>query len=211
MSTDTEQIRRDIERTREDLRYDVDALTDRVSPSRVVGRRVDRMRDAAHSVREKIMGTVQHPADAGGSAVSALADKATSAAGSVGDAAGAAQQRVLSSTQGSPLAAGLIAFGIGMIVSSMLPATEPEQQLAAQVKEKVSEHSEELREQAAEVAGEVKEHLREPVQQAVESVTSTVGDAASTVREQASPGSSSGSSSGPATGTTGTGFGSTSG
>ncbi|WP_144126565.1 DUF3618 domain-containing protein [Catellatospora sichuanensis] len=187
MSTDTEQIRRDIERTREELRYDVDALTDRVSPARVVGRRVDRVRDAAHSVREKIMGTVQHPVDSGSGAMSTLADKASSAAGTVGDAAGAAQQRVLTSTQGSPLAAGLIAFGVGVLVSALLPATEPEQQLATQVKEKVAEHSEELRQQATEVAGEVKEHLREPVQQAVESVSSTVGEATSTVREEATP------------------------
>ncbi|BCJ76768.1 hypothetical protein CS0771_63120 [Catellatospora sp. IY07-71] len=184
MSTDTQQIRRDIERTREDLRTDVDALTDRVSPSRVVGRRVDRVRGAARSVREKIMGTVQHPIEASSGPASALAERASSAAGSVGDAAGAAQQKVLSQTQGSPLAAGLIAFGAGVLISSLIPASEPEQRIAGQLKDTLSEHAEDIKAQATEVAGEVKEHLREPVQQAVESVKASAGDAASTVREE---------------------------
>ena len=45
-SDDPEVIRRDIESTRSDLSRNVDALTEKVSPSRVVGRRVDRAKDA---------------------------------------------------------------------------------------------------------------------------------------------------------------------
>ncbi|MEV4416551.1 DUF3618 domain-containing protein [Catellatospora sp. NPDC049609] len=192
MSTETDQIRRDIERTREELRTDVDALTDRVSPARVVGRRVDRVRGAARSVREKVMGTVQHPLEAGGGPASALADRASSAAGSVGDAAGAAQQKVLAQTQGSPLAAGLIAFGAGVLISSLIPSSEPEQRLAGQLKETLAEHAEGVKEQAAEVAGEMREHLREPVQEAVESVKASAGDAVSAVRTEGTPPSGSG-------------------
>jgi hypothetical protein len=121
MSTDTEQIRHDIERTREQLRYDVDALTDRVSPKRMVGRRMDRVREAAHSMRGKVMGTARQPVDAGGDAAPARAGSASSAAQSVADAAGATQQRVLTNAQGSPLAAGLIAFGVGVLVSTLIP------------------------------------------------------------------------------------------
>ncbi|MDI1460699.1 DUF3618 domain-containing protein [Catellatospora sp. KI3] len=177
MSTQPEQIRRDIERTREELRGNVDALNDRVNPSRVVGRRVDAARGMVTSVRERVMGTAQHPLRSGEGAVSALTDKASSAADSVGATASAAQQRVLSSTQGSPLAAGLIAFGAGVLISALLPASEPEQRLAGQLKEKVSEHADELKEQASQAVGEVREHLREPVQQAVESVKSSASEA----------------------------------
>ena len=45
-SDDPEVIRRDIEATRADLSRDVDALTEKVSPARVVERRVDRAKSA---------------------------------------------------------------------------------------------------------------------------------------------------------------------
>ena len=55
-SDDPEVIRRDIEATRADLSRDVDALTEKVSPARVVERRVDRAKGAAGTVKEKVMG-----------------------------------------------------------------------------------------------------------------------------------------------------------
>jgi len=177
MSTQPEQIRRDIERTREELRGDVDALNDRVNPSRVVGRRVDKAKGVVRSVRERVMGSSEHPLRGGDGAVATLADKASSAADSVGATAQAAQQKVLSSAQGSPLAAGLIAFGAGVLISALLPASEPEQRLAGQLKQKVSEHADEVKEQPSQAVGEMREHLREPVQQAVESVKSSAAEA----------------------------------
>ena len=43
-SSDPEQIRREIERTQAALSQDVDALTDKVTPGKIVERRVDRAR-----------------------------------------------------------------------------------------------------------------------------------------------------------------------
>ena len=40
MGEESEQLRREIDETRRELGTDVDALTEKVSPSRVVGRRV---------------------------------------------------------------------------------------------------------------------------------------------------------------------------
>ena len=47
MSTDPEEIRDDIERTRAELSSDVDALTDKVSPTQVAHRQADKVRAAA--------------------------------------------------------------------------------------------------------------------------------------------------------------------
>ena len=56
MSTDPEQIREDIERTRAELSSDVDALTDKVSPSQVVHRQTEAsLRVAANLMQAAIV------------------------------------------------------------------------------------------------------------------------------------------------------------
>src|SRR6478672_8656479 len=100
MSNDPEQIRRDIERTRSDLSDNVNALGDKVSPGSIAKRQVGRVRGAATSVKETVMGSA---ADA--------ADSAKSAAGGVAETVSDAPSAVTRKAQGSPIAAGLIAFG----------------------------------------------------------------------------------------------------
>ncbi len=167
-TTDPDQIRQEIERTRAGLAGDVNALTDKVSPSRVVGRRVERVQGAYRSARDRVMGT------------------ASDAYESVGDAAGNATQMVREKAQGSPLAVGLIAFGTGVLISSLLPASRAEQRVAEQVRQTVTEHGDELKQEATRIGEEVREHLREPAQQAVDSVKASASDATDTVKEQAS-------------------------
>ena len=88
-------------------------------------------------------------------------------------------------TQGNPLAAGLIAFGTGWLISSLLPASEKEKQAASTVKDKASEHSDTLTAPLKEAAGNAKENLQGPAQDAVASVKGTAADAASTVKDEA--------------------------
>jgi len=159
-ATDPDQIRQEIEQTRAELSNDVNALTYKASPSRAVRERVDRARGAFHGMQEKIMGT----------------------ASDVTDSVGAAPRMLQEKAQGSPLAAGLVAFGIGVVVSSLLPRSNREQQLAQQVKERVGEHADGLKQKAVEIGQDAKEHLREPAQHAVETVKSTASDAADTVK-----------------------------
>ena len=208
MSTDPDQIRDDIERTRAELSSDVDALTDKVTPGKIVERRVDRARDAATKLKEKVMGSDPHGSGGYGgggvrsaasqtadrvsgtasSAASSVQDAAASAAGTVQDVASTAAdavqqapQAIRRQTRGNPLAAGLIAFGAGWLVSSLLPATRREQELADQAKQVAQEKVQPV---AQQVAAEVKENLREPAQQAMESVRSTAQDAKETVTEE---------------------------
>ncbi|MBP1785087.1 MULTISPECIES: DUF3618 domain-containing protein [Micromonospora] len=194
MSTDPEQIRREIEATRNNLSSDVDALAYKVSPGRIVDDRKQRVRSALTNVKDKVMGTASdlghgtgHAAHSVGDHASSMAstvgDKAHSAAATVGDAAHRAPQVVRRKSEGNPIAAGVIAFGVGMLVSSLIPATRREQQVAAQVKEKAAEHGGVVKEKLGEVAGELKEELREPAQHAAESVKATAQDAAYAVKD----------------------------
>ncbi|MFV2115402.1 DUF3618 domain-containing protein [Micromonospora sp. LOL_025] len=194
MSTDPDQIRREIEATRNNLSSDVDALAYKVSPARIVDDRKQRARNALQNVRDKVMGSAsdlghstKHGAHAVGdhasSAASTVSDKAHSAASTVSDAAQRAPHVIRQKSEGNPLAAGLIAFGVGWLASSLIPATRREQQVASQVKEKAGEHAGVVKEKLGEVASELKEELREPAQHATQSVRSTAQDAVHAVKD----------------------------
>jgi hypothetical protein len=183
-STDPDVIRQQIEDTRRELSYDVDALNEKVNPARVVDRRVAAAKGRVTRVKEKVMGSAQDTA-------SSAQGMASNAAGSVQDTAssavGAVQQApdaIVRQAQGNPLAAGMIAFGVGWLVSSLLPATQKEQELAQQAESMVREHKDELLEPAKQAAQEIGDQLKPAAQQAVESVKSTAQDAASTVGEE---------------------------
>ena len=87
-------------------------------------------------------------------------------------------------TQGNPLAAGLIAFGVGWLVSSLLPASQKEMELAQQAESAVREHKDTLLEPAKQAAQEIGEQLKPAAQDAVESVKATAQDAAETVKSE---------------------------
>jgi ElaB/YqjD/DUF883 family membrane-anchored ribosome-binding protein len=175
MSNSPDEIRRDIEQTRRELASDVDVLHEKVSPSAVAGRKVESAKGAVTGLKDKVMG-----------ATSSSGDAVSSAGSSVTDAASSAPSAVRSQTQGNPLAAGVIAFGAGWLLSSLLPASEKEKQVATQVKDKASEHSDTFTEPAKQAAQDVKENLKAPVQEAADSVRSTATDAAGTVQDSAS-------------------------
>ena len=199
---DPDQIRREIERTQANLSTDVDALTEKVTPSRIVERRIDRAKNTAARLKDKVMGSdsgpTSHTGPRGGTAqgvVGSVADTASSAASSISDtasdaaaaAASAVQQTphtVRRQTQGNPLAAGLIAFGAGWLISSLLPASRREQELAEQAKDKATELGQPLADAAKQAATEVKDNLQEPAQQALDSVKSTATDAGRTVADE---------------------------
>ena len=180
--TEPDRIRREIEGTQRNLSTDVDALTEKVSPGRIVERRVGRLRTAFGSAKDRVMGTANDHASAAGDKVGSVAataqDKVSAAADTVSDA----PESIRRGTQGNPLAAGLIAFGAGWLVSSLLPASEPERKLAGQATDLAREQ---LAPAARHAAEEVQENLREPVRQAAESVRSEAAESASTVQEEA--------------------------
>jgi hypothetical protein len=194
-SSDPEVIRRQIEDTRRELSYDVDALNEKVNPARVVDRRVTAAKGRLTSVKEKVMGSAQDTtataqgmaSNAAGSvqsAASGAADTVQDAASSAADAVQQAPDAIVRQTQGNPMAAGLIAFGVGWLVSSLMPASQKEKQLAQQAESAVREHKDALLEPAKQAAQEIGEQLKPAAQDAVESVKSTAQDAASTVTEE---------------------------
>jgi len=194
-SSDPEVIRRQIEDTRRELSYDVDALNEKVNPARVVDRRVTAAKGRITNLKEKVMGSAQDTtssaqgmaSNAAGSvqgAASSAVDTVQGAASSAADAVQQAPQMLKQQAQGNPLAAGLIAFGVGWLVSSLIPASQKETELAQQAESAVREHKDALLEPAKQAAQEIGEQLKPAAQEAVESVKSTAQDAAATVKDE---------------------------
>jgi cell division septum initiation protein DivIVA len=185
MTSGPDQIRGNIEQTQKNLSADVDALAGKIRPSRIVERRVEQTRSAMTSVKDRIMGSAaETTSTVSGTATSAkgtLAAKASSAA----DVASSAPEQARQRTRGNPLAAGLVAFGAGWLLSSLLPATEPEQQAAAQVKDLAMEKGRPVAQDLGQAGQEAAQSLRESAQQRAQSVKETATDAASTVAGEA--------------------------
>ena len=180
MSNDPDEIREQIEITRGSLSTDVNTLADQVRPSSVAHRQVDKVRSAVGGARDKVMGTASDLTSAGGSKVGDAGSKVGDVASSTQDAIAAAPGAVKTQTQGNPLAAGLIAFGAGWLVASLIPATKAEQAAAVKVKENASV----VTGPVTEAAKEAGQHLQGPAQDAFESVKSTAQDAAGTVKSE---------------------------
>ena len=194
-SSDPDVIRRQIEDTRRELSYDVDALNEKVNPARVMDRRVTAAKGRLTSVKEKVMGTAQDTrssahgmaSNATGSVQGAASSAADSVSSAASSAAGAVQQApdtIVRQTQGNPLAAGLIAFGAGWLISSLLPASQKEQELAQQAETAFRENKDALLEPAKQAAQEIGDQLKPAAQEAMESVKSTAQDAAATVKDE---------------------------
>jgi gas vesicle protein len=180
MSENPDVIRADIEATRARLGTNVDAVADKVTPSHIVQRQTEKVKgtvkDAVFGVKEKVMGSADHAAgsmhSAGSSAGAHLSD--------AGTAVGEAPQRMAAKAQGNPLAAGLIAFGAGLLVSSLIPASQKEREAADALKTAAEPLATELSEAAKNVA----EGLKEPAQEALQNVKETAAEAKENVKSE---------------------------
>jgi hypothetical protein len=169
MSTDPNAIRSDIERTRLELGQDVDALADKVNPGKAVNRQADKVKNAFRRAKDAVMGSA-HDA----------ADSTSGAMHSAGDAVGQAPQRVASATRGNPVAAGLVVFGAAWLVSSLIPASRQEREVA----EKAKDAAQPLVDEVKHVAQDAAEHLKPEAQAAVDSVKERAGEAAEHVKAE---------------------------
>jgi gas vesicle protein len=202
MSDNPDAIRSDIEATRARLGTNVDAVADKVTPSNIVHRQTDKVKDAVSGVKEKIMGaadsatstvqdkvhtTVQSGTGHTGNALHSTGDslhgaKDTAAAklSDAGTALSHTPDQVKAKTQGNPLAAGLIAFGAGMLVSSLIPPSQKEREAADQLKTAAQP----LATQVTDAAKDMVQDLKEPAQEAMENVKATATDAAQNVKAE---------------------------
>ncbi|MFF2306070.1 DUF3618 domain-containing protein [Streptomyces sp. NPDC058128] len=189
MGTTPDELRTDVEYRRAHLARNVDLLADRIAPGRMAQRKVDAMRHRVSGVKERVMGTAQDTARGAsgslGQAADSLTDSVREAGSGAQDAIQQAPEQIKRQTQGSPLAAGLIAFGAGMLAAALLPTTEAEEHAGHRLREHSDELLEPVKQTALDAAHEVRDELKEPVAHAVESVKDTAQGAVSTTTDHA--------------------------
>lgn len=165
MGETPDQLTHEIEGTRERLGTHLDELQDKVSPSAIAGRQKDAAKARVTGLKEKAFGSARSVGDS---------------TPSPSDAADTAKEQF----QGAPLAAGVAAFGLGMVISALVPATRSEQKAAVQVKDAVQEHAQPLVDDAKQAAGEMGQSLKESAGESVQQVKDVGSDAASTVADE---------------------------
>ncbi|MEU0088571.1 DUF3618 domain-containing protein [Streptomyces sp. NPDC006274] len=134
----------------------------------------------ADQMSEKAKATAGKARDTAAGKAKDTAGRAKETAGQLGSTAQQAPARMRERTQGSPLAAGVMAFGAGMLAAAFLPSSKAEERVGEQLRE----HSGELLEPVKQTAQEVQEGIRGPANEAVEAVRSAAQDAARTTKDE---------------------------
>jgi hypothetical protein len=176
MGQTTEELNAEIAGTRQSLAEDLDELQYKVSPSAVVQRRKEAMSDRMRSFGSRIMGTTQSVGESAGDAASGSSGRVRETASGLADTA---QGRV----EGSPLAAGLVAFGIGVVAAGLVPASEAESRASRKVVDTAKEQGAPV---AEAVKSEMASGLGDKVTEAAQEVKETAKQSASRVKDEAS-------------------------
>jgi len=151
----------------------LEAIGDRLSPERVVERRKAAVGQRVRRVREAVMGSPQY--------VEPTTQAARDKARAMADKVQHAPETMANQTAGNPFAAGLIAFGAGLLLATAFPTTETEQHLLEEAQPQIQRAKEELRDAGQQLSGDV----RDEAKRAVEQTTSTGKEAMSTVADEA--------------------------
>ena len=184
MGQTTDELRTEVEDRRAAVSRDLEAVGDRLSPGRMVERRRAAVRARFTDVRTAVMGSAD-------SATSTMRDAAGSAKDAITSAPGAAGDAVLSRTEGNPLAAGLVAFGAGLLAATLLPSSHRERELAARAEPGLRTAVDELKASASDAVEQVKpvaedavQRVKDDARQAADSVKEEVTSGAETVKEE---------------------------
>ncbi|MFS0729061.1 DUF3618 domain-containing protein [Curtobacterium sp. 1P10AnD] len=165
-----DEIRAEIERTRGELGSDVDALADKVSPSSIAHRQTEKVKGRFQNVRESVMGAADSARSSASGSASGVADHAKDVA-----------HQGVAKAKGNPLAVGLIAFGAGWLVSSLIPTSDKEEELAGELKDRAAPLVEDVKEQAKDVGSQLGDAAKGHAQD----LKGTAQDAAQTVKDEA--------------------------
>ena len=177
MGQSPEELNSQIEETRARMSSDVDALQDKVSPAAIVERRKEAARHRLSSVKDRVMGAAQSAGDS----LPSPSGAASGVQASASSAVSGAQDRV----QGSPLGAGLVAFGAGLVIASLFPASKVEADAAHRVVETAKDKGQPLMEDAKAAGQDIGADLKERAADAAAQVKESATDSAAQVKDEA--------------------------
>ncbi len=178
MDTRAEELERRARRQRSDVEETIEEIGDRVSPRGVYERQRRNVRQTIGGWKESVMGSPAYDSNHVSDAVSSesgLLDRA-------GDTLAEAPAAIERHTRGNPLAAGLIAFGAGLLAASVAPPSDRERRMVAQRETQVRRVAEDVKDAAQEVGSDLKDEAKRHIQEVKESAA----DSLETVKDEAS-------------------------
>jgi ElaB/YqjD/DUF883 family membrane-anchored ribosome-binding protein len=131
-------------------------------------RRKAAVRQRWQSTKDRVMG-----------ATSDTGNKMSDTASTVSDAIASVPQSAARVTEGNPLAVGMVAFGAGLVLATLLPETREEQKLAEKMQPAVEQAASALGASAQATA----EHLKPRAQQAIDEVKASAQDSVQQVKD----------------------------
>ena len=172
----TSEIRERIELTRSSLSDTVDSLADQANPAHLAQRQVSKVKGRLRRLVDRIVGSAHDAADSTTGAAHELAGRGSE----VGDLVADAPRAVRRQTEGSPLTAGAVAFGLGLLVAAAFPASSKERELARAAKEQAQP----LTDRLAAAGQEVADNLAEPAREAAEALKDSATQAVQHVQDE---------------------------
>jgi len=166
IDTDSARVRTEIDDTRDHLGQTVEAIGDRVLPGRIIERKKETTASSLRGLRERIMGSAHDARDSAGAKVDHLRE---------------APESLAHRTEGSPLAAGGVAFAIGLLAAAVWRPTAPERQVG----EKVADAAPELTADVAQMGREVADSVKQQAAGAAEEMKASVTDAGDAMKSAA--------------------------
>jgi len=192
MGTSADTLRHDLDQERANLTNDLQVIGDRMSPGRMVDRRKAATRRRFADVRERVMGTAEQMQDRTSATTSDMKDAASNAASSVSGAMREAPEKAEQMVQGNPLGAGIAAFGLGLVVATLMPETRTEQRLVSKIEPQLQNAVSTVGSAAQEVVDAVKPaakdavgELKDEAKQAASQVKDQGRDAVAQTKDQA--------------------------
>jgi hypothetical protein len=162
MAQTTDALEADIAHTREDASAAMGAIGDQLSPRRAVNVGKQRLRQWIRSAREGVMGS------------------ASDVEGHAGKGGAEGSGVMTGQSQGNPLAAGIIAFGVGLLAGSIAPPTKVEQKGLVAIADK----AEPAMSAAIQTASELGHGLQKSTEQAASQLGGVITDAGQQIVEQ---------------------------
>ena len=169
-----DQIEIDIERTREDLRQNVDALKDKLSPTHAAKRSAARLGESVSQARDTLMGTAEDSVAKTQESISEVSDKISRGT-----------DKISSGARGNPVAVGLGAFALGWLVSSLIPASKTEKDAAGSLRD--SDMAASMVQPLADTARTMAKNAGDNAKEAAQEVGREAQTAATTVTENIAP------------------------
>ena len=172
MGQTAEELRLEAADKRAELSRDLESIGDRMSPARIAERRKAMMTQRVSQVKERLMGV-------GETATTGTRHRMHDASESMHEGVHQMGARTQQMAQGSPLAMGLMAFGAGVVVSSLFPATQTERTMMASAEPTLQKVASET----ASMSRELVEEVKPAVTAATTAVKDRAQEAMATVKE----------------------------